>query len=217
MRFNTCAMLNKLQSICWPDNTAFQVEDVEVVGFHAHSATAFQRLEGMITVAYRRHTPLEQDLLVGLLLAMHMANDIPEGARGSGLKWCPIRNEASYSACTVTRVSTRRTARGYCRQDIPLGNYDRKQRRWTLQRKHKEIDFLINLTKRGDDSSLDILDKLRSAPWRQRPPNLKLTREKNPNGTPSPREKNPNLLRPHFPLERVRITFLTGTPSLGTF
>ena len=91
MRFNTCAMLNKLQSICWPQNEAFKVEDVEMVGCHAHSATAFQRLEGMITVAYRRHIPLEQDLLVGLLLAMHMANDIPEGARGSGLKWCPMR------------------------------------------------------------------------------------------------------------------------------
>ena len=59
MRFNTCAMLNKLQSICWPDNVAFQVEDIEVVGFYAHSATAFQRLEGMITIVYHRHIPLE--------------------------------------------------------------------------------------------------------------------------------------------------------------
>lgn len=140
------------------------MEDIEVVGFHALSATVFQRLEDMITIAYRRHTPLEQDLLTGLLLTIHMANDIPEGARGSGLKWCPIRNEASYTACTVTRVSTRLTGRGYCRQDIPLGNYDRRHKRWTLHGKQREIDFLINLVKRGDDVSLAILDKLRTTP-----------------------------------------------------
>jgi hypothetical protein len=28
---------------------------------------------------------------VGLLLAMHLGNDIPAGEAGSGLKWCPIR------------------------------------------------------------------------------------------------------------------------------
>ncbi len=45
----------------------------------------------MITIEYRHHIPLEQDLQVGLLLAMHIVSDIPAGEAGSGLKWCPIR------------------------------------------------------------------------------------------------------------------------------
>ena len=92
----------------------------------------------MITVSHRPNVPMEQDILVGILLAMHMGNDIPEGARGSGLKWCPLRNEKAYTACTVTRVSARRTTRGHCRQDIPLGVYDRKKQRWTLKGNHAE-------------------------------------------------------------------------------
>ena len=99
MRINTCAMMNKLQSLCWSDNEEFKVENQEVVGFRAHK----ERLEGMIT---------------------------------------------------------------HCRQDIPLGEYDRKHRRWTLKGKHKEVEYLVNLVKKGYDVSLDILDKLRSTPWR---------------------------------------------------
>ena len=53
MRINTCAMINKLQSLCWSDNEAFQVENVEVVGFLAHK----QRLEVMITIEYLRTKP----------------------------------------------------------------------------------------------------------------------------------------------------------------
>ena len=141
------------------------------MGFLTHK----QRLEGIITIEYRRHVPLEQDLLVGLLLALHMGNDIPEGSRGGGLKWCPLRNEPSYTACTVTKVTSRRTTGGHCRQDIPLGEYDWKHRRWTLKGKHKEVEYLVNLVKKGDDSSLVILDKLRSTPWKNRPPNIKQT------------------------------------------
>ena len=90
-------------------------------------------MEGMITIEYRHHVPLEQDLLVGLLLVMHIGNDIPQGETRSGLKWCPFRNEIGYTSCTVTRVTVRRSVRRHYRQDIPLGVYDRKQQRWTLR------------------------------------------------------------------------------------
>jgi hypothetical protein len=129
----------------------------------------------MITVNYRPHVPMEQDILVGILLAMHMGNDIPEGGRGSGLKWCPLRNELTYTVCTVTRVSTRRTTRGHCRQDIPLGTYDRKQQRWTLKGNQTEVEYLMKLIRRGDDVSLAILEKIRASPWKARPPNVRQT------------------------------------------
>ena len=58
MRVGTCAMINKLQRICWPDNEEFKIEDVEVVGFYANNTTQLQRLEGMITIGYRRHIPI---------------------------------------------------------------------------------------------------------------------------------------------------------------
>jgi hypothetical protein len=50
----------------------------------------------MITIAYRQYVQLEQDLLVGLLLAMYIDNDIPQGEGDNGLKWCPLRNEMTY-------------------------------------------------------------------------------------------------------------------------
>ena len=81
----------------------------------------------------------------------------------------------AYTACTVTRVSTRRTTRGHCRQDIPLGTYDRKQERWTLKGNHTEVDYLMKLIRKGDDASLAILEKIRVAPWEVKPPNIRQT------------------------------------------
>ena len=124
---------------------------------------------------YRPHTPMEQDILVGILLVMHIGNDIPDGEKGSGFKWCPLRNALAYTACTVTRVSARRTTRGHYRQDIPLGTYDRKQQRWTLKGNHMEVDYLMKLIRKGDDVSLSILEKIRAAPWKARPPNVRQT------------------------------------------
>ena len=61
MWFNTCAMLNKLQKICWPDNEDFEIQDIECVSYMANDATKAKRLEGMITVNYRPHVPMEQE------------------------------------------------------------------------------------------------------------------------------------------------------------
>jgi hypothetical protein len=173
MRIDTCAMLNKLQKICWPDNADFEIQDVECVSYIAHSTTTAKRLEGMITVNYRPHIPMEQDILVGVLLAMYMGNDIPNGERGCTHKWCPLRNTLAHTACTVTRVSARRTTKGHCRQDIPLGTYDRKRQRWTLRGKHTEVEKLMSLIRKGDDDSLAVLEKMRAAPWKARPPNAR--------------------------------------------
>ena len=98
MRVVTWEMLNKLQQMCWSDNESFKTEEINFIGYHAHNKSEFKRLEGMITIEYRQHFQLEQDPLVGLLLAMHIGNDIPQGEAGSGLKWCPLRNEI---ACTA--------------------------------------------------------------------------------------------------------------------
>ena len=115
MRSRICTMLNKLQESCWPENQPFGIEEIEFVGYHAYNNTDHQRLEGMITIEYRHRTPLEQDLQIGLLMAMYIGNDIPAGEEGCGLKWCPLRNEIGTTACTVTKVTTRRTTRGHCR------------------------------------------------------------------------------------------------------
>jgi hypothetical protein len=112
-------MLNKLQKICWPDNIKFEIQDVECISYIADDTTKTKRLEGMITVNYRPHTPMEQDILVGSLLAMYMGNDIPEGEKGSGFKWYPLRNTLAHTVCTVTNVSDRRTTRGHGRRCIP--------------------------------------------------------------------------------------------------
>ncbi len=141
------------------------------MSYIAHNTTTAKRLEDMITVNYRPHIPMEQDILVGVLLAMYMDNDIPNGERGCAHKWCPLRNTLAHTACTVTRVSARRTTKGHCRQDIPLGTYDRKLQRWTLRGKHTEVDKLMSLIRKGDDVSLAVLEKMRASPWKARPPN----------------------------------------------
>ena len=132
--------------MCWSDNEPFKIEAINFIGYHAHSKSKFKRLEGMITIEYRQHVQLEQDLLVGLLLTMYIGNDIPEGEGGRGLKWCPLRNEIRCTACTVTRVTARRSTRGHCRQDIPLGVYDRQEQRWTLRDKTDEATIKQTLS-----------------------------------------------------------------------
>lgn len=95
--------------------------------------------------------------------------------------WNSLRdnvNEMGTTVCTVTKVTVRRTSRGHCRQDIPLGEYDRKLQGWTLQVKTRETMYLMKLTTRGDDSSLEILNKIRSGKWNSRPPNPRLTKTK---------------------------------------
>ena len=173
MRSNICAMVNKLQKSCWPENKPFGIDEVDFIGYHANSTTRYKRLEGMITIEYRHRVPLEHDLLVRLLLAMYIGNDIRPGEEGCDLKWCPVRNEMGATECTVTRVMARRTSRGHCRHDIPLGEHNRKLQRWSLQGKTRETMYLIKLATRGADSSLAILDKIRSGKWNSRPPNLR--------------------------------------------
>ncbi len=90
------------------------------MGYHTNSSTKHKRLEGMITIKYRPRIPLEQDLLIGLLLAMHMGNDIPQDDEGCGIIWCPIRDKLGETTCMVTKVTSRHTTRGHCRQEIPM-------------------------------------------------------------------------------------------------
>ncbi len=40
-----------------------------------------------ITVNYRPYTPMEQDILVGILLVMYMGNEILDGEKDSRFKW----------------------------------------------------------------------------------------------------------------------------------
>ena len=75
-------MINDLQKLCWPENKPFGIDEVEFVGYHANCTTGYKKLASMITIEYRHRVPLEQDLLVGLLLAMYIGNDIPTGEEG---------------------------------------------------------------------------------------------------------------------------------------
>jgi hypothetical protein len=117
--------------------------------------------------------PIRMDHTNCLQVAIKTLQIIPVGERGCSHKWCPVRNTMSYSACTVTKVSARRTTRGHCRQDIPLGMYDRKLRTWTLKGNHKEVDKLMSLIRKGDDVSLAVLEKIRASPWKARSPNVR--------------------------------------------
>ena len=67
----TWEILNKLQQMYCPYYEPFKIEDINFIGYHAYSTSELKRLEGMIKVEYHHHVPLEQDLLVVLLLAMH--------------------------------------------------------------------------------------------------------------------------------------------------
>ncbi len=175
IRLNICTMLNKLQNQCWPENEPFDIAEVEFMGYQANSSTKHKRLEGMITIEYRPRIPLEQDLLIGLLLAIHMGNDIPQDDEGCGLKWCPIRDKLGETTCMVTKVTSRRTTRGHCRQEIPMGLYERNRQRWTFKDKTKETSYLLKLATKGDNSSLSILNKIRTRKWNSAPPNSRST------------------------------------------
>ena len=56
-----------------------------------------------------------------------------------------------------------------------MGEYDRNRQRWTLKGKTKETSYLLKLATKGDNSSLAILDKIRTRKWNSAPPNSHLT------------------------------------------
>jgi hypothetical protein len=47
-----------------------------------------------------------------------------------------------------------------------------------LKGNHKEVDKLMSLIRKGDDVSLDVLEKMRAAPWKARPPNVRTVIDK---------------------------------------
>jgi hypothetical protein len=71
-------MMNVPQNQCWSENEPFGISEV---GYY-NSTSNHKRLEGIIIIEYRSRVSLEQDLLVGLLLVIHIGNDIPEDEDG---------------------------------------------------------------------------------------------------------------------------------------
>ncbi len=56
-----------------------------------------------------------------------------------------------------------------------MGLYDRNRQRWTFKGKTKETSYLLKLVTKGDNSSLSILNKIRTRKWNSAPPNSRST------------------------------------------
>ena len=109
-------LLNLIQSKCRPMTRAFQVEDVDFVGFYNDEGM----LEGMLSIQVRRDVSLEDDQLVGAYAALFFGNMIQTGP-GAHMKWCPVRRKFGSTACVVTSVSVAKHTRGSERCQLRLG------------------------------------------------------------------------------------------------
>ena len=69
-------IVNEIQMKCWPGNEPWRLEEIDFLGF----VSADGRMEGMVTLARREKSTVDQDLLVGTALAMMMGSGIPEGS-----------------------------------------------------------------------------------------------------------------------------------------
>ena len=122
----------EIQKICWPDARPFDVSDWETSVFTNKEA----RTEGRILLCTRARSSneMEEDVLVGVLLAFMVGNSVPRGP-GVDFRWCPLTQRIGLSSCALTGVTTRRSLFNPTRQEVRFGHQRKGQTEWSLNNK----------------------------------------------------------------------------------
>ncbi len=77
--------------------------------------------EGAITLKILPDMSLNEDVLVGTLLAFFVGDSMSQG-QGESLRWCPVLSELGVSSCEITQITVRRGTRLPTRRQIRLGH-----------------------------------------------------------------------------------------------
>jgi hypothetical protein len=87
-----------------------------------------------------------------------------------------------------------------------MGSYDRDHQRWTFEGKTTETSYLLKLDTKGDNSSLSILNKIRTRKWNSAPPNSRPTSKNQETAVESWQEipDSPSSTPPSSPRNRPR-------------
>jgi hypothetical protein len=116
MRATARLMANQIQDRCWVGKRPFTVDEVHVVWVVRPDGG----VEGALTLKMRPDVSLDEDVLVGTLLAFFIGNSMSQG-QGETLRWCPVLSELGLSSCEVTQITARRGTRLPTRKQIRFG------------------------------------------------------------------------------------------------
>ena len=111
---------------------SFEVSDWEANVFTNKEA----RTEGRILLRTRACTSneMEDDVLVGVLLAFLVGNSVPRGP-GVDFRWCPLTQRIGLSSCALTGVTARRSLFNLTRQEVRFGHQRPGHVEWSLNNK----------------------------------------------------------------------------------
>jgi hypothetical protein len=117
---------------------------------------------------------MEEDTLVGILMAFMLGNSVPRGL-GVDLHWCPLSHRIGTTSCTLMGVTVRRSLFNSMRREVRFGHQRRGQVEWNLNNsKDPTLRRMIKvLTKATSGSDL-----------------LSFLKDRN-RGTPGDRRRNP--------------------------
>ncbi len=110
-------MAIQIQDRCWVGKRPFTIDEVHVARVIRPDGGA----EGALTLKMRPDVSLDEDVLVGTLLAFFIGNSMSQG-QGEALRWCPVLSGLGVSSCEVTQITARRGTRLPTRKQIRFGH-----------------------------------------------------------------------------------------------
>jgi hypothetical protein len=119
----------EIQKICWPETRKLENSDLEITLFTSTGG----RMEGRILLRSRASTSqeMEEDTLVGILLAFMLGNSVPRGP-GVDLRWCPLTHRIGITSCALIGVTVRRSLFNLRRREVRFGHQRRGQVEWNI-------------------------------------------------------------------------------------
>ena len=154
-------VLTKIQQVCGAENAPFEVTDI---GYMAY-INKENKLEGIITIQKRARETLEDDIVMGAMLALHIGNNV-QSVTAQSFKWCPVSGEYGQTQCGVTAITAAHTWAGLSRRKMVMGTQRAGKRTWIIRDpKEGTIRRIIALLsgRTGDRTSL--IARLATTPW----------------------------------------------------
>ena len=161
-------LTNEIQLAIGKENRAFRLEDILLknVNHRSNAASPLLRVTGTVGLRARKGIKLEDDILVGALVAFYIGNNTSD-EKSAKFKWCPVANKSEQSLCAITSISAKVHHRSLQRRPLYLGRKRKNRDAWVIDDlSDPRVELLANTLNRK--SAEGILDKLHIPFWQRR-------------------------------------------------
>ncbi len=110
--------------------------------------------------ALKADVSLDEDVLVGTLLAFFIDNSMSQG-QGETLRWCPVLSELGVSSCEVTQITARRGTRLPTRKQIRFGHQRKGVMGWDLSNgRDSTLRQMVRVIVQKSDESTKLFERM---------------------------------------------------------